>query len=356
MISAEVHGYTDGIVAFHQYRDALELTQIEARSHPDTLEVFGDIYDVVSSSPDLANSYTGVLRNRGQNRINAIESIRSIETGILQDLYDLEVISVNKYEKECQDLKDDAEIRKRAERFVKIFKKAIPKDNLPKVRVKRPSVRPKTKTTVDENNTSNIRIGAKSRQDEIRAAFDEIEVDSIEEARRISADAVSVIIDGIQSTRTISAKDMKSALRLLAGHPILLEQEATMQRYMAMQRFVAKVGASKIEEVPVLASSYFMDNFLVDKPDWHDDAECRDTGLNFYPKRGESTKEQKAICTTCGVVDDCLEYALSTNQKFGIWGGLSVRQLRTVRRVVKSDKSTPGEVRALISKMRRDDK
>ena len=30
--------------------------------------------------------------------------------------------------------------------------------------------------------------------------------------------------------------------------------------------------------------------------------------------------------------DDCLEYALANGEKFGIWGGLSERERRKVRR------------------------
>ena len=38
------------------------------------------------------------------------------------------------------------------------------------------------------------------------------------------------------------------------------------------------------------------------------------------------------ICIGCAVIDDCLEYALETNQDSGIWGGLSEEERRDIRR------------------------
>jgi WhiB family redox-sensing transcriptional regulator len=65
---------------------------------------------------------------------------------------------------------------------------------------------------------------------------------------------------------------------------------------------------------------------------WQDLAECKtvDTSL-FFPERGASTKEAKAICSDCIVREDCLEYALA-HEKHGIWGGMSERERRRVRK------------------------
>jgi WhiB family redox-sensing transcriptional regulator len=52
----------------------------------------------------------------------------------------------------------------------------------------------------------------------------------------------------------------------------------------------------------------------------------------FFPERGASTKEAKAVCRACVVREDCLEYALDNSEKFGIWGGLSERERRRLRR------------------------
>ena len=52
----------------------------------------------------------------------------------------------------------------------------------------------------------------------------------------------------------------------------------------------------------------------------------------FFPERGASTKEAKGVCQGCVVREDCLEYALDNGEKFGIWGGLSERERRRIRR------------------------
>ena len=52
----------------------------------------------------------------------------------------------------------------------------------------------------------------------------------------------------------------------------------------------------------------------------------------FFPDRGASTREAKAVCAGCVVREQCLEYALVGSEKFGIWGGLSERERRRIRR------------------------
>lgn len=66
---------------------------------------------------------------------------------------------------------------------------------------------------------------------------------------------------------------------------------------------------------------------------WQDRANC--TGANadlFFPERGASTRTAKSICRACDVREECLEFAISTGEKFGIWGGMSERERRKVRR------------------------
>ncbi len=52
----------------------------------------------------------------------------------------------------------------------------------------------------------------------------------------------------------------------------------------------------------------------------------------FFPERGASTREAKEVCRGCVVKDDCLEFALANGEKFGIWGGMSERERRRIRR------------------------
>jgi len=52
----------------------------------------------------------------------------------------------------------------------------------------------------------------------------------------------------------------------------------------------------------------------------------------FFPERGASTKDAKDACRRCSVREECLQYALDNGEKFGIWGGLSERERRRIRR------------------------
>jgi WhiB family redox-sensing transcriptional regulator len=66
---------------------------------------------------------------------------------------------------------------------------------------------------------------------------------------------------------------------------------------------------------------------------WQTRANCLGVDPDlFFPERGASTREAKSVCAGCEVRDDCLEYALSNGEKFGIWGGLSERERRRLRR------------------------
>jgi hypothetical protein len=66
---------------------------------------------------------------------------------------------------------------------------------------------------------------------------------------------------------------------------------------------------------------------------WMADAKCAGVDPElFFPGRGESAEDAKAVCRACPVRVECLEYALVTNQTLGVWGGTSERQRRRLRR------------------------
>lgn len=66
---------------------------------------------------------------------------------------------------------------------------------------------------------------------------------------------------------------------------------------------------------------------------WQERALCSQTDPEaFFPEKGGSTREAKRICTGCEVRDECLEYALAHDERFGIWGGLSERERRRLKR------------------------
>jgi WhiB family redox-sensing transcriptional regulator len=65
---------------------------------------------------------------------------------------------------------------------------------------------------------------------------------------------------------------------------------------------------------------------------WQDFANCRGADADlFFTERGASTRKAKAICDACEVRAECLDYAITTGEKYGIWGGLSERARRRVR-------------------------
>jgi WhiB family redox-sensing transcriptional regulator len=69
---------------------------------------------------------------------------------------------------------------------------------------------------------------------------------------------------------------------------------------------------------------------------WREKAAC--SGYRhalFFPVGDADTasiERARAICLGCAVIDDCLEYALETNQRAGIWGGTTEEERRSLRR------------------------
>lgn len=57
----------------------------------------------------------------------------------------------------------------------------------------------------------------------------------------------------------------------------------------------------------------------------------------FYPEEYEESDvaQAKTICNDCWIKDKCLAYALSTNEKEGVWGGTTPIERKRIRRRVK---------------------
>ncbi len=51
----------------------------------------------------------------------------------------------------------------------------------------------------------------------------------------------------------------------------------------------------------------------------------------WFPDKGGSTREAKRICQECPVRVECLQYALDNDERFGIWGGHSERERRSLK-------------------------
>ena len=68
---------------------------------------------------------------------------------------------------------------------------------------------------------------------------------------------------------------------------------------------------------------------------WRSIGLCRGSDtMVFYPPSEDDTlaEEAKTICAMCAVRKPCLEFALNTREKHGVWGGLTERERRRVLR------------------------
>lgn len=75
--------------------------------------------------------------------------------------------------------------------------------------------------------------------------------------------------------------------------------------------------------------------FSAVEQEWQEQALCAQTDPEaFFPEKGGSTREAKRICQACSVRDECLEYALEHDERFGIWGGLSERERRRLKKQI----------------------
>ena len=65
----------------------------------------------------------------------------------------------------------------------------------------------------------------------------------------------------------------------------------------------------------------------------------------WFPEKGGSTREAKALCARCPVRPECLAYALAHDERFGVWGGASERDRRRLKRTTTMPQAA--SVRAL---------
>ncbi len=72
--------------------------------------------------------------------------------------------------------------------------------------------------------------------------------------------------------------------------------------------------------------------------DWRHSALCRDEDPELFFPIGtvgpaeRQVSEAKAVCRRCSVTQDCLNWAVTTGQDSGVWGGLSEDERRLLRR------------------------
>lgn len=72
--------------------------------------------------------------------------------------------------------------------------------------------------------------------------------------------------------------------------------------------------------------------------EWAPYALCAQTDPEaYFPEKGGSTREAKQVCRACPVRPNCLEWALIHDVRFGVWGGLSERERRKLKRQANKD-------------------
>lgn len=66
---------------------------------------------------------------------------------------------------------------------------------------------------------------------------------------------------------------------------------------------------------------------------WRQLAACRGVEPEiFYPVSDEEAEVAKAVCGQCSVRQPCLEYALATRERDGVWGGNTEKERRRILR------------------------
>ncbi len=118
-----------------------------------------------------------------------------------------------------------------------------------------------------------------------------------------------------------------------------------MQKHDALQQNSVSRDPSSAAYRPSVPENWFVDPIRlgvpgVRQPDaddnplaWQSDSLCAQTDPEaFFPEKGGSTRDAKKICASCEVRQHCLEYALENDERFGIWGGLSERERRKLRK------------------------
>lgn len=70
-------------------------------------------------------------------------------------------------------------------------------------------------------------------------------------------------------------------------------------------------------------------------PEWHQQALCAQTDPDaFFPENGFTSADARKVCGRCPVRDECLQWALDHNETWGVWGGVSARGRRDMRRSI----------------------
>jgi len=116
---------------------------------------------------------------------------------------------------------------------------------------------------------------------------------------------------------------------------LLVEARVRLSRQVRSTLLLAIVGrGGAVLELQLITNLELIDTAEEEgELSWQERALCAQTDPEaFFPEKGGSTREAKKVCVGCDVRGECLEYALAHDERFGIWGGLSERDRRKLKK------------------------
>jgi WhiB family redox-sensing transcriptional regulator len=76
-----------------------------------------------------------------------------------------------------------------------------------------------------------------------------------------------------------------------------------------------------------------LDAPVLEERPWAVYSACRDADPEvFFASTRADERDALAVCDTCAVADQCLEFAIETRERFGVWGGTNERERRKMLR------------------------
>ena len=93
-----------------------------------------------------------------------------------------------------------------------------------------------------------------------------------------------------------------------------------------------RVRKPKAAKLPKRNGTLPVATWSVEREEWQAAGRCRQKTTMFFPTTGGNANLPKLICQACPVQFQCLEYAIRTEQRFGIWGGKSEKERQDILR------------------------
>jgi len=90
-----------------------------------------------------------------------------------------------------------------------------------------------------------------------------------------------------------------------------------------------ETGESETEARRRELKEYLRTRLLTHQEPWMDDALCKQVDPElWFPEKGQTAAEAKAVCALCSVKAECLQYSLKNRERFGVWGAVAERDRR----------------------------